>query len=71
MSTAWAGNFSPRAETLVVTLNTMARGLRARDLTTLEGFYAPDFQGCLLGLTNLQLTDNRDGVRIYALQSTP
>ena len=29
------------------------------------------FQGCLLGLTNLQLTDNRDGVRTYALQSTP
>src|SRR6266850_5421193 len=63
--------FFSKGRDLVVTLNTMARGLRARDLTTLEGFYAPDFQGCLLGLTNLQLTDNRDGVRTYALQSTP
>src|SRR5207245_7150173 len=49
----------------------MGRGLRTRDLEALEGFYAPDFQGCMLGLTNLQLVDNRDGVRIYAFQSAP
>ncbi len=63
--------FFSKGRDMVVTLNTMARGLRARDLETLEGFYAPDFQGCLLGLTNLQLVDNRDGVRIYAFHSTP
>ena len=45
------------------------RVLRNRDLAALEGFYAPDFQGHLLGLTNLQLVDDRDDVRIYAFQS--
>src|SRR5262245_52797826 len=49
--------------------NTMARVLRSRDLAALEGFYAPDFQGYLLGLTNLQLVDDRDDVRIYRFQS--
>src|SRR5215831_2399778 len=53
----------------VATLNTMARALRARDLVRLEGLYAPDFQGRSLGLTDMQLTDTRDDVRIYTLQS--
>jgi ASPIC and UnbV/FG-GAP-like repeat len=53
----------------VATLNTMAKALRAQDLASLEGLYAPDFQGRLLGLTDVQLTDTRDDVRIYALQS--
>src|SRR5262245_41586768 len=52
-----------------VTLNAMARALRAGDLATLEGFYAPDFQGRRLGLTDLHPVDNRDDVRVYALQS--
>jgi ASPIC and UnbV/FG-GAP-like repeat len=52
-----------------ITLNTMARLLRARDLAALEGLYAPDFHGRRLGLTDLQPVDNRDGMRIYALQS--
>ena len=61
--------FFHKGRDTVATLNTMARALRARDLTTLQEFYAPDFQGRLLGLTDLQLVDNRDDVRLYALQS--
>jgi hypothetical protein len=60
--------FFSKGRDAVVTLNTVAKSLRALDLATLEGFYAPDFQGCLLGLTDLQLVNNRDGVRIYAFQ---
>jgi hypothetical protein len=52
-----------------ITLNTMARVLRAGDLATLEGFYSPDFWGRPLGLTDLQPVEDRDGVRIYALRS--
>ncbi|HEY7493800.1 MAG TPA: VCBS repeat-containing protein, partial [Candidatus Tectomicrobia bacterium] len=61
--------FFSRGQAVVVTLNTIARVLHSRDLLTLEGFYASDFQGHLLGLTHLQLVDDRDGVRIYAFQS--
>src|SRR5262249_47857648 len=61
--------FFCKGQDVVVTLNTIARALRSRDLATLDGFYAPDFQGRLLGLSNLQLVDDQDGVRIYAFQS--
>jgi len=61
--------FFYKGQDAVATLNTMARALRAQDLASLEGLYAPDFQGRSLGLTNMRLTDTRDDVRIYALQS--
>jgi ASPIC and UnbV/FG-GAP-like repeat len=61
--------FYSKGRDAVVTLNTIASGLHARDLATLEGFYAPEFQGCPLGLTDLQLMDNRDGVRFYAFRT--
>jgi hypothetical protein len=61
--------FFSKGQDVVATLSTMARVLRSRDLATLEGFYAADFQGHLLGLNNLQLVDDRDDVRIYAFQS--
>src|SRR5947209_8329941 len=37
--------FFSKGQDVVVTLSTIARVLRSRDLATLEGFYAPDFQG--------------------------
>jgi hypothetical protein len=61
--------FYSKGRDALVTLNTIARGLHARDLATLEGFYAPDFQGYRLGLTDLQLMDHRDGVRLYAFHA--
>jgi hypothetical protein len=61
--------FFYKGQDVVVTLNTMARMLRVRDLAAIEGFYAPDFQGRLLGLTDLQLVDSWDSVRIYTFQS--
>jgi hypothetical protein len=61
--------FFSKGQEVVVRLNSMARVLRSRDLAALAGFYAPDFQGSLLGLTNLRLVDDRDDIRIYALQS--
>lgn len=70
LSVDWVGwNFFYKGRDAVETLAMLARGLRDQDLVTVEKFYAPDFQGRSLGLTDLQLVDNRDGVRVYALPS--
>jgi hypothetical protein len=61
--------FFSKGRDAVLTLHMMAGGLRARDLATLQGLYAPDFRGCLLGLTDLQLMDCWDDVRLYAFRS--
>jgi hypothetical protein len=75
---AWSGvayvdrvgwEFFSKGRDAVATLNTMARALQSRDLAVVEELYAPDFQGRRLGLTDLQLVDNQDGVRIYAFQA--
>jgi hypothetical protein len=64
------GEFFSKGRDAGATLNTMARALRHRDLVAVAELYAPNFQGRWLGLTELQLVDSQDGVRMYALQST-
>jgi hypothetical protein len=61
--------FFHQGQDAVMTLSTMAKALRTHDLGTVAELYAPDFQGYRLGLTDLQLVDSQDGVRIYTLQS--
>jgi hypothetical protein len=62
--------FSKGRDTVEI-LNAMARGLYARDLSAFKDFYASDFRGCPLGLTDVRLVDERDAVRTYAFQSVP
>jgi hypothetical protein len=61
--------FFSKGRDTAVTLSTMAKALRIRDLTSLEGIYTPDFQGSPLGLTDLQLMNDGDAVRFYTFQS--
>ena len=56
-------------EAAVITLRQMAAALQAQDFAAVEKLYTPDFAGRDLGLSQMQLQDDRDGVRIYAMQS--
>lgn len=58
-----------KGQNAVAALDMMAKALHHQDLAAVEDLYAPNFQGHPLGLTRLSLTDDRDGVRIYAFQS--
>lgn len=64
----WA--FFNKGRDVVATLSELAKALQARNFDTVEGLYTADFSGRQLGFTQLKLTDERDGVRIYAFQST-
>jgi len=46
-------------------LDRLADGLEARDVDTLGTAYTDDFSGELLGLGDLALVEERDGVRVY------
>ncbi len=48
------------------TLEALSIALQARDLDAVRATYADTFAGSDLGLTNLRLRDDRDGVRTYA-----
>ncbi len=61
--TGW--KFFNTGKEVAATLTEMARTLKARDFDALAGYLDGAFQGQRLGLTELQLADDRDGVRIY------
>ncbi len=65
--TGWA--FFNTGKAVAATLTEMARALGARDFDVVAGLFSSDFEGQLLGLTDLRPTDDRDGVRIYRLTS--
>ena len=64
----WA--FFNKGRDVVATLSDLAKALQARNFDAVEGLYTADFSGPQLGFSQLKLTDERDGVRIYAFQST-
>jgi hypothetical protein len=50
-------------------LQQMAQDLKRGDMTALEKRYATNYQGALLGLTEVVQRDDRDGIYIYSMQS--
>ncbi len=61
--------FFDSGKEIVLTLGRMADAARSRDLDALASFYSPGFHGHRLGLTDLVLADDRDGVMIYRFRS--
>ncbi len=51
-------------------LGELAAALAAGDLAAVEGSYSPAYSGSQLGLTELALRDDRDGVRTYGLTAS-
>jgi hypothetical protein len=62
--------FFRAGEGLTITLADLAQRLRAGDTAALDRFYAADFRGLPLGLNDLKLADQRDGVRVYPFRSS-
>ena len=61
--------FFHKGRDVVITLSKVAHALHERNLAGIEELYSTDFQGQSLGINQLGLKDDRDGVRIYAFQS--
>lgn len=59
-------HFFDTGKDVLVTLSRASMALTERNLDVVAGLYASDFQGQMLGLHRLRLTNDRDGVRIYA-----
>lgn len=62
-------HFFETGKGIVETLGELARASRSRDLKSLGEFYSADFTGENLGLSSLELFDQRDGVRRLLVRS--
>ena len=62
--TGW--HFFNTGKDVVTTLAQMAKALDAGDVESFGSHFAADYQGHLLGLGDLRLDDDRDGVRSYS-----
>src|SRR5436305_1135193 len=65
--TGWT--FFNRGKAIVSTLGRLAQALQTKDLRATEAFYDARFSGNRLGLTNLDLAEQKDGIRKYRLRS--
>ena len=69
-TTAWVDrtgwHFFNTGKDVVTTLAAMATALDAGDVEAFGSHFAADYQGHLLGLGDLRLDDDRDGVRNYS-----
>ena len=54
---------------IVGTLGEFGRALQARDTSALGALYSPQFSGRRLGLTDQELTSEKDGIRTYSFRS--
>src|SRR5437660_12241781 len=54
---------------IVSNLASVAKAVQAKDLPAMDGFHARDFSGSSLGLTRMEQTEERDGVRKMAFRS--
>ncbi len=55
--------FFERGSEVVDTLNQLGKAIQARDYATVNRLYDPSFRGSSLGLTRLELAEEKDGVR--------
>jgi hypothetical protein len=64
------GTFFNNGKEILVRLAQFSKKLKAKD-GTLESFYAPDFQGHRLGLTNLKEVEVKDGAHRFVMTGEP
>ncbi|MDP6038121.1 MAG: CRTAC1 family protein [Candidatus Latescibacteria bacterium] len=60
--------FFNKGRDAVIVLNKIAKAMKESDLKAVETLYSSAFQGRSLGINNMQMVEERDGVRIYAFQ---
>src|SRR3954471_24507968 len=61
--------FFDTGKATVALLNRLAGTLEKRDLEAAGALYSPAFGGKALGLTDLRLAEERDGIRTYRFHS--
>ena len=54
---------------IVITLGSLAKAVKAKDMAGIENFYARDYNGSTLGLNRLEKSEEKDGVIKYLFRS--
>jgi len=63
------GGVSSHGQDIVTNLGSIAKAVQSKDVAALESSYAKDFSGSPLGLTRLEQTEEKDGVRKLTFRS--
>ena len=63
--------FFDTGKSILSTLDSLRRAVKAHDADGVRGIYAPDFQGSSLGLTALKPLDTKDGIHHLSFSPAP